>query len=202
MNVTDLYYILYSGNFKGKSFTIDVEEHMLLGFIKCDNNYVHATLPKDVVRDITQNNTEYIKCIYYGDVMPPTSNTLSLLSRMDKNNSQIFMYSRTLKDEKYYIGAGLIMNDNKDILLSICKRDCYSDMNKLIISPRVFVEKTRLNKYIVSKIIPEFACNGMEIDIRNKEYIYLKTGLMSGVHKILDITTDTSNAYELCGMGT
>ena len=193
MNVNDLYWSLVSSTYRDHSFVFNCDNSLLFGFLPCDRDYIHATLPSNVVRDIVGNNAKYVKCMYYdSNRIMELKNTLSMFVRMNRYNGQLFMSRMKLKDDLYYVGPGIILDDKNNILFSVC---IGNHENKLIVSPKVFNEKTTMNKYIVSKIIPEFTSHNMEIIIRPKEFLFLKSGLRDNMYQSID---NIVNDYRFC----
>ena len=154
MNVSDLYWTLAGSTYRDHSFVFNCDNSLLFGFLPCDRDYIHATLPLNVVRDIIENNAKYVKCMYYdSNRIIELKNTLSMFIRMNRFNGQLF------------------------------------------ISTKVFNEKTTMNKYIVSKIIPEFTSHNMEIIIKPKEFMFLKSGLRDNMYQSID---NIANDYRFC----
>ena len=193
MNVSDLYWTLISSTYSSRSFLFNCDNSLLFGFLPCDRDYIHAALPLNVIRDIIGNNAKYVKCMYYdSNRIIELKNTPSIFARMGRSNGQLFMSRMKLKDDLYYVGPGIILDDKNNILFSVCVGN---QENKLIVSPKVFNEKTTMNKYIVSKIIPEFTSHNMEIIIRPKEFLFLKSGLRDNMYQSID---NIANDYRFC----
>lgn len=199
MNVTDLYWNIKNALYPGLNISVDTESRILFGFLPCDKDYIHITLPETIVTDIQNNNTQYIKCLYcdnYNYSRNVLKNTLSVFTRMQCYDSQIIMRKIFMKDDIYYVGSGLILDNDKNILVSICRADAVD--NKLVISPKVFIEKTTMNKYITSKLIPECAKHSMEIDIKPRTFHFIRSGDMSKATDILNNNDIMSNDYRFC----
>lgn len=197
MNVDDLFYQAFYNDYNLKNFKFVVEDTGILGFLLCNREYMPVTLPISIVNDICDNNTEYIKCVYCCSEHPyARKTTLSVFTYLfHESTKQLNLAAVKFKDDKYYIGSGLVLDCDKNILLSVCTDS--SKNNKLVVSPSIYNKKTTFNKYIISKIIPTFCAKGMEIDIKHKDIMISRCGLSPEI-----LTTLNSNVpnYKFCGL--
>lgn len=193
MNVDDFFLDIHYSRFCGLNLNYSPEYQKIMGFIPCNRDYMHASLSKKMIDDIVNNNVEYMKCIYDSgrEICANVSNSLSVLTRIERFNVSSRMSKIKFKDEIFYAGPGLLMDNKMNILFSICSSADYE--KSITVSPRVFKNKNSLNKYITSKVIPAFAIQHMEVTIKDVPYLRLDAAPLSELS-----IKGIPNAYELC----
>lgn len=89
------------------------------------------------------------------------------------------------KEKIYKIGGGMIVDSEYDILVSMMNEVIYnptykeypiyfSGRKKLIVHPKVFIDKTPVNKYILTKMIPYLSLHDIEVEIKILDYFLPK----------------------------
>ena len=187
MNVDDFFLDVNYSRFCGLHLDYSPEYQKIIGFIPCNRDYMHASLSKKMIDDIVNNNTEYMKCVYDSgrEICTNISNSLSVLTRIERFNVSSRMSKNKFKDEIFYTGPGLLMDNKMNSSADYVKN--------IVVSPKVFKDKSTLNKYITSKVIPAFAIQHMEVTIKDVPYLRLDAAPLSELS-----IKDIPNTYELC----
>ena len=200
MNAHDLYSSLVSMNrFLSSNFSFVLDgKNKLIGFLTCDKDFIPITISDYVFNDIINNNTSYKKCVYASGQTfrgVKSNNALKGLSSIDTSDRQSYLTPIVINNTRYYRAAGMLLDADYNILLCLCYDSNHKI--KLVVSSSVYCGKITLYKYIVQKLIPIFAKNGLEITIKNK-----KIELFDNIE--LDYFSnlkDMKNEYELVKMG-
>lgn len=198
MNVNDLYYSLTRPTKVDKfQFTLD-SPNKIIGFLECDKDFIPAVISDNVFTDIVTNNSVYQKCVYisgYKNNIRQLKNTLSGLMQIDSTLRQLFLYPLKINNVLYYGASCMLLDENFNILLSICYD--FSHDYKLVVSPKVYCDKTAINRYILQKVIPVFVQRKHEVTIKEA-----KVDIINDIEEgYLDRLKNMDNAYELIEMG-
>ena len=198
MNVTDLYYSLcMRSNIDNLQFQID-SNYKIIGFLKCSKDFIPSTVSDDVFDDIVNNNAVYYKCIYsqgYVHSGLRFKTTLSGLFHLCSDRPQLDLFPCTIGGILYYSAPKMLLDTDFNILLTVCYD--FNKKYKLVVSPKIYQDKIPVNRYILQKVIPEFANHHHEITIK-EENIKLNNQLPLDY---FDRLKNINNGYEFAKMG-
>ncbi len=198
MNVNDLYYHLTS-NCRHDNFSFILDSpHKIIGFLECSKDFIPAVIPDNVFTDIITNNTIYQKCVYvtgYKNFLSGYKNALSGLISIETDTTQLILHPFKINDTLYYRAPYMLLDNNFNILLSICYD--FNHNHKLVVSPKIYCDKTTVNKYILQKVVPVFVNKYNEVTIKE-----VKIDVINSIEEdYIDKLKNMDNAYELVKMG-